>query len=132
MQLSFDAADRLVELVEARRGPVPVDEAARTLFALASAPALGDPGSGAVTPSCGAGNWDDTRAAGAFTLVAGTSGVVAARRGSPGDVGCGRLGCGARQVTSRSGKQKTDHDTLFFMRTPKVGPERHRRDALTF
>ena len=38
MQLSFDAADRLVELVEARRGPVPVDEAARTLFALAHAP----------------------------------------------------------------------------------------------
>jgi len=38
MQLSFDAADRLVELVEARRGPVPADEAARTLFALASAP----------------------------------------------------------------------------------------------
>ena len=29
MQLSFDAADRLVELVEARRGPVPADEAAR-------------------------------------------------------------------------------------------------------
>jgi DNA polymerase-3 subunit epsilon len=38
MQLSFDAADRLVELVVARRGPVPADEAARTLFALASAP----------------------------------------------------------------------------------------------
>ena len=38
MQLSFDAADRLVELVEARRGPVAADEAARTLFALASAP----------------------------------------------------------------------------------------------
>ncbi len=38
MQLSFDAADRLVELVEARRGPVPVEDAARTLFALASAP----------------------------------------------------------------------------------------------
>ena len=38
MQLSFDAADRLVELVEARRGPVPADEAARVLFALASAP----------------------------------------------------------------------------------------------
>jgi DNA polymerase III subunit epsilon len=38
VQLSFDAADRLVELVEARRGPVPVDEAARALFALASAP----------------------------------------------------------------------------------------------
>ena len=39
MQLSFDAADRLVELVEARRGPVPAEEAARVLFALASAPA---------------------------------------------------------------------------------------------
>jgi len=38
MQLSFDAADRLVELVQARRGPVPADEAARRLFALASAP----------------------------------------------------------------------------------------------
>ena len=39
MQLSFDAADRLVELVEARRGPVPAEQAARVLFALASAPA---------------------------------------------------------------------------------------------
>jgi DNA polymerase III epsilon subunit family exonuclease len=38
MQLSFDAADRLVELVEARRGPVAADEAARVLFALATAP----------------------------------------------------------------------------------------------
>jgi len=38
MQLSFDAADRLVELVQARRGPVPADEAARRLFALTSAP----------------------------------------------------------------------------------------------
>lgn len=38
MQLSFDAADRLVELVEAHRGPVPAPEAARSLFALASAP----------------------------------------------------------------------------------------------
>ena len=38
MQLSFDAADRLVELVEARRGPVEATEAARSLFALASAP----------------------------------------------------------------------------------------------
>ena len=38
MQLSFDAADRLVELVEARRGPVDATEAARSLFALASAP----------------------------------------------------------------------------------------------
>jgi DNA polymerase-3 subunit epsilon len=39
VQLSFDAADRLVELVQARRGPVPAEEAARSLFALASAPA---------------------------------------------------------------------------------------------
>jgi DNA polymerase-3 subunit epsilon len=39
MQLAFDAADRLVELVEERRGPVPAEEAARTLFALAHAPA---------------------------------------------------------------------------------------------
>jgi DNA polymerase III epsilon subunit family exonuclease len=39
MQLAFDAADRLVELVEARRGgPVPAGEAARSLYALASAP----------------------------------------------------------------------------------------------
>ena len=38
MQLSFDAADRLVELVEARRGPVPAEDAARILFALTSAP----------------------------------------------------------------------------------------------
>ncbi|HEY7179048.1 MAG TPA: exonuclease domain-containing protein [Gaiella sp.] len=38
MQLSFDAADRLVELVEARRGPVPAEDAARTLFALPHAP----------------------------------------------------------------------------------------------
>jgi DNA polymerase III epsilon subunit family exonuclease len=38
MQLSFDAADRLVDLLEARRGSLPVDEAARTLFALTSAP----------------------------------------------------------------------------------------------
>src|SRR5262245_12159863 len=38
MQLSFDAADRLVELVDARRGPVPAEDAARVLFALASAP----------------------------------------------------------------------------------------------
>lgn len=39
MQLAFDAADRLVELLEARRGPVPVEEAARSLFALAHVPA---------------------------------------------------------------------------------------------
>lgn len=38
MQLSFDAADRLVELVEARRGPIPASDAAQALFALASAP----------------------------------------------------------------------------------------------
>jgi len=39
VQLAFDSADRLVELVEERRGPVPVDEAARRLFALAHLPA---------------------------------------------------------------------------------------------
>src|SRR3990172_8675300 len=39
MQLSFDAADRLVELVHARRGAVAVDDAARVLFALERAPA---------------------------------------------------------------------------------------------
>ncbi|HEX2044534.1 MAG TPA: exonuclease domain-containing protein, partial [Gaiellaceae bacterium] len=39
MQLAFDAADRLVELVEERRGPVPAEEAARVLYALAHAPA---------------------------------------------------------------------------------------------
>ncbi len=38
MQLTFDAADRLVELVEVSRGPIPASEAARSLFALASAP----------------------------------------------------------------------------------------------
>jgi hypothetical protein len=38
VQLSFDAADCLVELILARRGPLPADEAARLLFALASAP----------------------------------------------------------------------------------------------
>ncbi len=38
MQLSFDAADRLVELVQARRGAVAADEAARELFALERAP----------------------------------------------------------------------------------------------
>jgi DNA polymerase-3 subunit epsilon len=37
-QLTFDAADRLVDLVEERRGPVPAEEAARALFALAWAP----------------------------------------------------------------------------------------------
>ena len=39
MQLAFDAADRLVELIEERRGPVTVEDAARSLFALARAPA---------------------------------------------------------------------------------------------
>jgi DNA polymerase-3 subunit epsilon len=39
MQLTFDAADRLVELVQARRGAVNVEEAARVLFALERAPA---------------------------------------------------------------------------------------------
>jgi DNA polymerase III epsilon subunit family exonuclease len=39
VQLAFDSADRLVELVEERRGPVSAEEAARTLFALAHAPA---------------------------------------------------------------------------------------------
>jgi len=38
MQLSFDAADRLVELVQARRGTVTTEEAARVLFALERAP----------------------------------------------------------------------------------------------
>ena len=38
MQLAFDAADRLVELVEERGGAVTVGEAARALYALRSAP----------------------------------------------------------------------------------------------
>lgn len=38
MQLRLDAADRLVELVEERRGPVPAEEAARHLFALRQLP----------------------------------------------------------------------------------------------
>ena len=38
MQLRLDAADRLVELVDARRGPVPAEEAARDLYALAHVP----------------------------------------------------------------------------------------------
>jgi DNA polymerase III subunit epsilon len=38
MQLRLDAADRLVELVEERRGPIVAEEAARRLFALRSAP----------------------------------------------------------------------------------------------
>ena len=39
MQLSFDAADRLVELVEAQHGPVPAEDAARTLYSLRHVPA---------------------------------------------------------------------------------------------
>jgi DNA polymerase III epsilon subunit family exonuclease len=39
MQLTFDAADRLVELVHARRGPVPAEDAARELYALRYVPA---------------------------------------------------------------------------------------------
>ncbi len=38
MQLRLDAADRLVELVEEQRGPVPAEDAARRLFALRQAP----------------------------------------------------------------------------------------------
>jgi DNA polymerase III subunit epsilon len=38
MQLRLDAADRLVELVEERRGPVYLEEAARRLFALRHVP----------------------------------------------------------------------------------------------
>ena len=38
MQLSFDAADRLVELVEARHGPVPAEDAAQELYALRHVP----------------------------------------------------------------------------------------------
>ena len=38
MQLRLDAADRLVELVEERRGPVLAEDAARRLFALRQAP----------------------------------------------------------------------------------------------
>ena len=39
MQLTFDAADRLVELVQARRGPVSPEDAAHVLFALERSPA---------------------------------------------------------------------------------------------
>jgi len=39
VQLSFDAADTLVELLEAGTGSLPAADAARSLFALASAPA---------------------------------------------------------------------------------------------
>jgi DNA polymerase III epsilon subunit family exonuclease len=38
MQLAFDSADRLVELVEARHGPVPAEDAARALYALRHVP----------------------------------------------------------------------------------------------
>ncbi|MEO5576805.1 MAG: exonuclease domain-containing protein [Gaiellaceae bacterium] len=38
MQLSFDAADRLVELVQARHGPVSAEAAAQTLYALRQVP----------------------------------------------------------------------------------------------
>ncbi|MGH3003083.1 MAG: exonuclease domain-containing protein [Gaiellaceae bacterium] len=41
MQLRLDAADRLVELVEERRGPVPADEAARTVLRLGRAVSVG-------------------------------------------------------------------------------------------
>src|SRR5438874_2430486 len=41
MQLRLDAADRLVELVEERRGPVPVDEAARKVLKLGQAVPVG-------------------------------------------------------------------------------------------
>jgi DNA polymerase III subunit epsilon len=39
VQLAFDSADRLVELVEERRGAVAAEEAARVLFALGHVPA---------------------------------------------------------------------------------------------
>ena len=39
MQLSFDAADRLVELVESRHGPVTAEAAAQALYALRHVPA---------------------------------------------------------------------------------------------
>src|SRR6476659_6350325 len=41
MQLCLDAADRLVELVEERRGPVPADEAARAVLKLGAAVPVG-------------------------------------------------------------------------------------------
>jgi DNA polymerase III epsilon subunit family exonuclease len=41
MQLRLDAADRLVELVEERRGPVPAEEAARTVLRLDGPVAVG-------------------------------------------------------------------------------------------
>jgi DNA polymerase III subunit epsilon len=39
MQLAFDAADRLVELLEERRGPLRAEDAARVVFALRRGPA---------------------------------------------------------------------------------------------
>jgi hypothetical protein len=39
MQLRLDSADRLVELIQSRRGPVPAEDAARDLFALRYVPA---------------------------------------------------------------------------------------------
>ena len=41
MQLRLDAADRLVELVEERRGPVAADEAARKVLKLGAAVPVG-------------------------------------------------------------------------------------------
>src|ERR1700690_3015487 len=41
MQLRLDAADRLVELVEDRRGPVPAEEAARLVLKLGTAVPVG-------------------------------------------------------------------------------------------
>ena len=41
MQLRLDAADRLVELVEERRGPVPADDAARQVLRLGQAVPVG-------------------------------------------------------------------------------------------
>src|SRR3954468_129836 len=41
MQLRLDAADRLVQLVEERRGPVAADDAARTVLRLGSAVPVG-------------------------------------------------------------------------------------------
>ncbi len=41
MQLRLDSADRLVELVEERRGPVPVEDAARIVLKLGSAVPVG-------------------------------------------------------------------------------------------
>ena len=41
MQLRLDAADRLVELVEERRGPVPAEEAARAVLKLGAAVPVG-------------------------------------------------------------------------------------------